>query len=212
MGSITQESSAAIAASSNKAINSDNKKLRCALLFVAGYGNRWARKGGAIVMTDERGEHTNWWATLPGALTAIAAVISAVTGLLVAVDKFGGPEEPHPMPPESEIVNLLQGQTGWIYVGTRIESNWKASGADGSEPALTLDLTGLPQRGSIYQLKNGVNLRENLPHQETAGQRPPMPNTKGAIKIGAKLKVDDVREIYIESPKRTWVWAHVTVL
>ena len=163
-------------------------------------------------MTDQHREPTNWWKTLPGVLTAIATLISALAGLLVAIDKFGGSEDPKPMPPTEQIVNSLQGQTGWIYVGTRIESHWKASGADGSEPALTLDLTGLPQRGSTYRLKGGVNLREKLPHQETQGQRPPMPNTKGAIKSGTKLKVDDVREIYIENPKRTWVWAHVTVL
>jgi hypothetical protein len=163
-------------------------------------------------MTDQDGEPTNWWKSLPGVLTAIAAVVSAVAGLLVAIEKYGGSEDPKPMPPAAEIVNSLQGQTGWIYVGTRKENHWEASGADGSEPALTLDVTGIPERGSTYRLKGRVNLREKLPHQETPGQRPPMPNTKGAIKSDTKLKVDDIREIHIENPTRTWVWAHVTVL
>jgi hypothetical protein len=38
-------------------------------------------------MADEK--PTNWWATLPGLLTAAAAVITAVTGLLLGLGQLG---------------------------------------------------------------------------------------------------------------------------
>lgn len=38
-------------------------------------------------MSDEK--PTNWWATLPGLLTAAAAVITAVTGLLLGLGQIG---------------------------------------------------------------------------------------------------------------------------
>jgi hypothetical protein len=38
-------------------------------------------------MSDEK--PTNWWATLPGLLTAAAAVITAVTGLLLGLGQLG---------------------------------------------------------------------------------------------------------------------------
>ncbi|MDQ0850523.1 hypothetical protein QFZ65_002461 [Arthrobacter sp. B3I9] len=38
-------------------------------------------------MADEK--PTNWWATLPGVLTAVAAVITAVTGLLLGLGQLG---------------------------------------------------------------------------------------------------------------------------
>ncbi|MDR6559824.1 hypothetical protein J2809_004207 [Arthrobacter pascens] len=38
-------------------------------------------------MADEK--PTSWWSTLPGLLTAVAAVIGAVTGLLVALGQLG---------------------------------------------------------------------------------------------------------------------------
>ncbi len=38
-------------------------------------------------MADEK--PTSWWATLPGLLTAAAAVITAVTGLLLGLGQLG---------------------------------------------------------------------------------------------------------------------------
>jgi hypothetical protein len=170
-------------------------------------------------MTEQHNKSTGWWSTLPGVLTAIAAVISAVAGLIVAIDRFGGfedtkiPSNPPVVVEQLPVIDIpLSGQTGWIYVGTRIDDLWKSSPADGSEPALTLDLIGLPKRGLTYKLKGGVTLREKLPKQETPGQRPPMSNSKGAIKRGMEVKVDDFAEIKIDNPDRTWIWAHITVL
>lgn len=42
---------------------------------------------GGTDMADEK--PTNWWATLPGLLTAAAAVITAVTGLLLGLGQLG---------------------------------------------------------------------------------------------------------------------------
>jgi hypothetical protein len=41
-------------------------------------------------------EAKSWWQTLPGVLTAFAAVITAVTGLIVAVRPFRSPAESRP--------------------------------------------------------------------------------------------------------------------
>ena len=43
-----------------------------------------------------RTEVKSWWQTLPGVLTAFAAVITAVTGLIVAVRPFRSPAESRP--------------------------------------------------------------------------------------------------------------------
>lgn len=78
-------------------------------------------------MADEK--PTNWWATLPGLLTAAAAVITAVTGLLLGLGELGvfdagkratvsgsptsaGPSQPGTSASESR--NPGQGdETGW---------------------------------------------------------------------------------------------------
>lgn len=36
----------------------------------------------------DKGRERSWWATLPGMLTGLAAVLSAVTGLIVAIDQL----------------------------------------------------------------------------------------------------------------------------
>lgn len=46
-------------------------------------------------MADEA-KAPNWWHTLPGVLTALAAVITAVTGLIVAINKSGPDTKPVP--------------------------------------------------------------------------------------------------------------------
>jgi hypothetical protein len=52
-------------------------------------------------MRDEMPENksandSNWWSTLPGVLTGLAAIITAVTGLIVAFNHFSGRSEPTP--------------------------------------------------------------------------------------------------------------------
>lgn len=53
-------------------------------------------------MTDDGGKtRTSWWQTLPGILTAAAATITAMTGLLVALDQVGLLGGPRPAQPEN---------------------------------------------------------------------------------------------------------------
>ncbi len=97
---------------------------------------------------------------MPGILAAIASVLTAVTGLYVAINNSATPD-PSPNSTSSIIDRQNhQGETGWIYVGTRIDGQWISIEADGSEPALTLDVTGVPKRGLAYRLVYGVNLRK----------------------------------------------------
>lgn len=115
--------------------------------------------------------------------------------------------------PPTPAPDPMLGKVGWIYVGIQIDDHWTQSVADGIEPALTLALTGHPHPGSTYQVVHGVELREALPVQQTAGARPPMPASQGALKVGSTVKVDQVSSINItESEARTWIWAHVTVV
>ena len=61
----------------------------------------------------------SFWVTLPGILTGIAAVITALTGLLLALNNFecpNGGEPPPPPPPaiEEHLQGLLEtNQQGW---------------------------------------------------------------------------------------------------
>lgn len=41
-------------------------------------------------MPDEPSKSQSWWQTLPGILTAVAAIITAITGLIVALNQAGG--------------------------------------------------------------------------------------------------------------------------
>jgi hypothetical protein len=39
-----------------------------------------------------------------------------------------------------------------------------------------------------------------------------MPDMKMSIPPGSRVKVDNVRQIPLNNPSRTWVWAHVTIV
>ena len=46
--------------------------------------------------TQDKGESGSWWYTLPGVLTAIAALLTAITGLIVAFGPFGSDSQSSP--------------------------------------------------------------------------------------------------------------------
>lgn len=115
-----------------------------------------------------------------------------------------------PSPDEAAVV---PGLAAWMYVGTRIGDQWQRSKADGIEPPLTLDLTGLPTRGATYRVTRGVNLRKAAPVPQPDGARPPMADSKGTIGVGSIVKVDDFTQVEVRAGElRQWVWAHVTVV
>jgi hypothetical protein len=45
-------------------------------------------------MPDKPATSPSWWQTIPGILTGVAALITAVTGLIVAFNRTGGTSEP----------------------------------------------------------------------------------------------------------------------
>lgn len=152
------------------------------------------------------------WRVQPG-LTAIFLLGVAIYGW----HEFGpslelpGPGQNDPTVAAAASPNLPTGTTGWIYVGTQVNSEWKHVAEDGAEPSLTLDTGGLPTRGLSYRVTRPVNLRDSLP-KSNDGTRPPMPTSVGTIRGGSEVKIDDVRSLEIPDPPRTWVWAHVTLV
>jgi hypothetical protein len=160
-------------------------------------------------------------------ITWLTAAIVAVLGLYNAVDSVVNKTQPllckafgiwclsnsDPGPNSDPIkTGLAAGSTGWIYVGTRIGNEWKTSSKEGSEPALTIETGGLPRPGGTYKVIKGVYMRVELPQSRADGGRPTMPDSKGAIAQGGQVKIDDVREIKLSDPNRSWIWAHVTLL
>src|SRR5262249_17321019 len=103
---------------------------------------------------------------LTGKIAALAALLVAVGALIDAtvalVNKTPAltcslglslpwcPDHPVPI-----------GTSGWMYVGTRIGTEWRTTYAEGIEPALTLYTAGLPIRGMTYRVIRSVNLRSN---------------------------------------------------
>lgn len=108
----------------------------------------------------------------------------------------------------------LKGIAAWVYVGSRIGDEWRKIAADGVEPALTLDVQGLPERGRTYRvISGGLTLRDSAPSQRADKSRPVMSSAKGEIGPGSLVKVDDVANVDIEEGgARRWVWAHITVV
>jgi hypothetical protein len=174
----------------------------------------------------------NWWSTLPGLLTALGGAIAAVAGLVTALKGAGIIGAPAPVAPtpsdlaqpasssqpkvgdpnsDPPIDAPMMGTTGWIYVGTRVRDQWKTTPQEGREPARTLRTEGIPVRGMTYEVERGVNIRELLPTAKVPGERPQMTKSKGTIDNTYKVKIDDVREMLLTNPTRTWVWAHITV-
>jgi hypothetical protein len=157
------------------------------------------RRGEGRVLVDAAGDVAS--AAAPG-----GDAPSEVAALPQANSTEAGPEQVVVILGQS----LLIGASGWIYIGTRIGPEWKTTEAEGGEPPLTIETNGLPIRGLTYSIIRDVFLREQLP-QETGG-RPVMSNSKGVIPAGSRVKLDDVREIKLEKPSRTWVWAHTTLV
>lgn len=106
-----------------------------------------------------------------------------------------------------------EGAAGWIFVGTRIDGEWRRSPSDGIEPQRTLRTTQLPKPGSSYTVDTPLFLRVALPSRAADGSRPVMTDSIGSIARGTLVKVDSVESLDIASgQRRTWIWAHVTVL
>lgn len=105
------------------------------------------------------------------------------------------------------------GSAGWIFVGTRMQGEWRQSSADGIEPQRTLRTIGIPKPGSSYRVDTPVHLRVALPTRAANGSRPVMTNSLGSIARETLVKVDSVESLDITSgQQRTWIWAHVTIL
>ena len=66
-------------------------------MTVAPVGHSYRRIGLATSVADEP-SGASWWQTVPGVLTAAAALLSAVTALIVAL-RQGGPVPPAPVTP-----------------------------------------------------------------------------------------------------------------
>jgi len=60
---------------------------------------------------DTKPESKGWWQTLPGLLTAAAAIITAVTGLLVAVHQTGFFDRSPQPPPQTQSKSLPVGKS-----------------------------------------------------------------------------------------------------
>lgn len=75
---------------------------------------------------DDEPKSKSWWLTLPGVLTAIAAIISAVTGLIVALHQMEGFKREHRQPPQAQ------------YDTTKPKGATNAPSAPGVTPDTTL--------------------------------------------------------------------------
>lgn len=89
-------------------------------------------------MADEK--PTNWWATLPGLLTAAAAVITAVTGLLLGLGQLGVFDGGSPAATASGSASAGPGQaSGTSQPGGPASSGGPVSGS-GSSAGWTVSL------------------------------------------------------------------------
>jgi hypothetical protein len=80
----------------------------------------------------DQGRKGSWWATLPGILTGVAAVLSAVTGLLVAIDQL----DLFSVAPSSESEATAEAPPAGIEVTAQVPpplagSTFKVDGNDG---------------------------------------------------------------------------------
>lgn len=60
---------------------------------------------------DQQSESKAWWQTLPGLLTAIAAILTAFTGLLVALNQVGLFHRAHPQAAPAQSIAPASGGT-----------------------------------------------------------------------------------------------------
>jgi hypothetical protein len=162
----------------------------------------------------------SWWDSVPGRITkwcsAIVAIFTVITGAIAIYQKLLPPTPPSPPPPlGSSSGEAPKGAVGWIYVGTRLGNKWTPNiETDRYQPALTLNVTGMPERALTYRLTSNVNVRASLPEQSEMGVRPVMPPKMSFLMTGRQVTVDDIREFNIKDKEGrvwTWIWAHITV-
>lgn len=108
-------------------------------------------------MTNESGGTGSWWATLPGILTAIATVITALTGLLAILAQNGVLGE--------KSKNFITGQTAVVSTASvkpeLVAANDKAAAATGITEA---QLARKPFTGAVVTMTDGtvIKLRDNI--------------------------------------------------
>ena len=108
----------------------------------------------------EGGQSRSWWYTLPGVLTGIAAVATAVTALIATLQGIGlfGGEEPEPPPPVAckKLVPTVGGkgplhtlvpnneytQAAWALTGTHVNFGLEACEGTTCEVHVTHPLAG----------------------------------------------------------------------
>jgi len=160
-----------------------------------------------------------------GLLAKVTASVVALAALVAAMGKLvdaSSPLGPYVQPIFCKIgigcsasdvstAATLVGKTGWIYVGTRIDEKWETSAQEGQEPALTTEETSVPAPSQTRTIKTPVYLRVEAPAVQKDGSRPSMPDSLGSLAPGTTVKVDNVKQIELKQPTRTWIWAHVTV-
>jgi hypothetical protein len=108
-------------------------------------------------MTDKSGEPGNWWATLPGILTAAAAVITAVTGLLAILAQNGVLGE--------KSKNLISWQNPVVGNTKEPSSDKPALSKKGVEVGVSeAPLPSIPVTGAVVTMANGsiVKLRDDI--------------------------------------------------
>jgi hypothetical protein len=121
---------------------------------------------GVILAEPEKKQ--NFWTTLPGLLTGIAAVLTAVTGLLVVMypHGFAGSKDGRPaaVSPQDASVAAAKGagespthasETGRQETGREGKPTVLVVGKDGTESRLSLNSFRDSYSGEAIQLKNG---------------------------------------------------------
>ena len=178
----------------------------------------------------------SWWTTLPGVLTAVGGVIGAGAALLTALHSTGliprlstGAAASAPVgniagPPAGSSASAPGGNirtstpramplnVGWMYVGVRVNGAWAITPEETHEPPVTIDVVGLPQTGRSYRVTSNVFLRNEAPRAEAIGTRPVMGEARSWIAQNSRVKIDQVHDYPLTEPKRTWYFAHVTLL
>lgn len=138
----------------------------------------------------------SFWTTLPGILTGIATIISAVTGLYIAIQK--SPESTKTETPVSETTQTLNQFTdGWAIIGKCKQGDFfdLVLMVHGDSPAI----------GQSYDAVEDFRLVQK---RQKKGEDQGQAITLGIVHRGDRVEVLD---IYIETPstRTVPVWARL---